>query len=89
MLLPQVDTTTPETLIDTPCPHPTEGPLAGMCCCTCRYRLRDFHHPTTTGKSIMIQRGWICAYPEFEGVHSGWPEHGLCEGWTPLESRND
>ncbi len=54
----------------------------GECCCNCAFLLKDFHHPTTTGKSTLVQRGWICAPPEFDGmVFSGWSQHGLCEMW--------
>lgn len=26
-----------------------------------------------------IQKGWVCLAPEFDGVHSDWDEHGMCE----------
>lgn len=65
------------------------GPPCAMaewnqCCCTCAHHLRDFHHCTTTGqrdgKCVCSEpKGWICVPPEFEGAHSGWSEHGLCE----------
>lgn len=57
------------------------------CCCNCKHHLADFHH-CTTSKALReekktcvcsIQKGWICAAPEFEGVFSGWTEHGMCE----------
>lgn len=64
------------------------------CCCTCLYRLQDFHHCTTVdeerkaslrsaghdGCLCSIPKGWICAPAGFEGrAHSDWSEHGICE----------
>ena len=57
----------------------------GMCCCTCRHHIRDFHHCTTVqsrpqDKCVCSQpKGWICMPPELEAAFSGWTEHGLCE----------
>jgi len=53
----------------------------GKCCCTCLYHHKDFSHPATDGKRVLEQRGWICAPPEYAGMHSGWTAHGLCEMW--------
>ena len=55
----------------------------GECCCNCNWHIKDLSHPGTNGKSVSEQRGWICASPEFDGMFSGWGEHGLCELWTP------
>jgi hypothetical protein len=58
--------------------------FGGICCCNCRYHIRDFHHCTTTGqvdgKCVCgAPRGWICMPPESGVAYSGWGEHGLCE----------
>lgn len=66
------------------------------CCCTCKWRYVDRSHPGTDGRSMLLQRGWICAQP-FLGYHSDWFEHGMCEEWTerperpnpPLNDYND
>ncbi len=66
--------------------QPMRERLVAICCCTCRYRARDYHHPDTTGGNICSQRGYVCLAPEFElfGEHvfSGWTEHGLCGMWN-------
>lgn len=63
-----------------------------QCCCTCRYHEPDYHHCTTVspefraqheGCVCSIQKGWVCRPPEWEGVHSNWSEHGLCEMHMP------
>lgn len=57
----------------------------GMCCCICKFHLKDFYHCTTVeykereGCVCSTQKGWVCSPPEFSGVYSNWPEHGLCE----------
>lgn len=57
----------------------------GKCCCSCRHHLRDHSHPSTDGGRVTQPRGWVCAPPEWSGVHSGWSEHGLCEMWDPRQ----
>ena len=47
-------------LKDTPKCHKNLQPGLGQCCCNCGHHYKDFHHPWTTGKSIMEQRGWVC-----------------------------
>jgi hypothetical protein len=66
-------------------------PEFGSCCCTCKHRLTDYHHCTTTGPVGTKEagsdgcvcskpRGFICYIPEMDGrAYSGWGEHGLCE----------
>lgn len=49
------------------------------CCCVCRFHVPDHSHPSTDGGKFANQRGWVCLAPEFPHVHSGWPEHGMCE----------
>lgn len=58
--------------------------MHGRCCCNCRYHLKDNMHCTTVadrqGECVCkIQKGWVCAAPEFGVVYSGWGEHGMCE----------
>jgi hypothetical protein len=52
------------------------------CCCTCESHVPDISHPMTDGGRVIEQRGWVCLAPEFDGVLSGWPAHGLCEMWS-------
>ena len=73
-------------------------PELKACCCTCQFHVRDYHHCTTAwdirlaleaaipefkGCVCNIPKGWVCMPPESKRVHSGWPEHGLCELWIP------
>lgn len=68
---------------NTPRPSVCQKPdWKGKCCCSCRYHLHDMSHPHTDGERISHPRGWVCAPPEWPGVHSGWTEHGLCEMWS-------
>jgi hypothetical protein len=64
-------------------------PHIGQCCCTCYNHRKDYHHPYTTGGSILEQRGWVCYLPigkeEEHLLFSGWSEHGMCELWNPKE----
>jgi len=55
-----------------------------QCCCKCEHLLKDTSHPTTDGKPISHQIGWICNAFAYEGIaHSGWTEHSVgCELYT-------
>lgn len=69
-----------------------------QCCCTCAYHWEDHLHCThdrhltfdistldeQQGCICNIQRGWICANPEFyPHANSNWPEHSIgCECYT-------
>lgn len=65
------------------------------CCCTCKHRLTDYHHCTTTGqvdgKCVCSRpRGFVCTSGLSEGiVHSGWSEHGLCELHEPMRAQKE
>jgi len=63
----------------------------GRCCCNCRHHARDYHHCGTSPELrsdaqpcvCMVPKGWVCALERDTGgdrVHSGWSEHGLCDG---------
>lgn len=70
--------------------HKDLKPGLGQCCCNCGNHYKDYHHPWTTGKSIMEQRGWICFVDmgdEMSIMHSDWSEHGMCELWKPKEEK--
>lgn len=70
----------------------TMAEYKGMCCCSCKFHLQDFHHCTTVEERECCvcgqPKGWICAGESVENghYHSGWTEHGLCEMW---DRRND
>ncbi len=63
----------------------------GGCCCNCAWHLQDNHHCCTTRPEGMPNcvcsepKGWICAAPEMERIHSGWPKHSYCECHTELK----
>lgn len=61
---------------DPGCQKPSEI-FPDMCCCNCAHRIDDYHHPYTTGGSIMAKRGFVCMPPG--RAFSGWSEHGVCE----------
>ena len=68
------------------------SPGIGECCCNCANHFKDFHHPCTTGESIMKQRGWICFIDSDEDpciMFSGWSEHGMCELWRQKKEKKD
>jgi len=60
-----------------------------QCCCKCQHLLKDTSHPTTDGKPISHQRGWICAGFAYEGLaHSGWTEHSCgCEMYNEKKKK--
>lgn len=70
-------------------------PTFNQCCCTCKYRLTDYHHCWTspelrTEKGTCVcstVKGYICALPDLGGAHSNWPEHSLCELHTPKDEK--
>jgi hypothetical protein len=64
-----------------------KGQFRGRCCCNCKWHLKDFSHPETDGIMLSHQRGWVCYAPEFEGVFSGWGEHGHCEMYALQEEK--
>jgi len=65
----------------------------GRCCCNCRYHLADYYSCSTVERAsdevkrhyqeigcvCGIHKGWVCAAPESDRVHSDWDEHGMCE----------
>jgi len=59
-----------------------------QCCCKCEHLLKDCSHPTTDGKPISHQIGWICNAFAYEGIaHSGWSEHSIgCEMYQRRET---
>lgn len=65
---------------ENPCNLGADNPFGEQCCCICKHQRPDYGHPHTNGESILTQRGWVCDFPEGEGVHSGWPDHSVgCE----------
>ena len=63
----------------------------GQCCCKCIHRLIDYHHPCTTGKTMLEPRGYICNAPfdeEKQHYFSGWMEHAAgCEMYDDKERK--
>jgi hypothetical protein len=64
-------------------PEAARQPGAEASCGNCKHLRPDYSHPLTDGKSILEQRGWICACPEL-GCFSGWSTESLCECHEPL-----